>query len=335
MEIAERLASMPHVSLGHFPTPLEFMPSLTRDLGGPRIWMKRDDCTGLASGGNKTRKLEFVLGEVLARGADTILTTGGVQSNHARQTAAACAKLGLRCVLLLVMPPASAGRTYRTSGNLRLDRMFGADIRFLAHGADVAEHMAACAAEVARAGGRPGVIPLGASTPVGALGYARCAVEILAQAKDRGIAVSHVVSAAGSGGTQAGLIAGFAALGADVICEGIDIDAERDRTERRTRDLLPETLDRLGLGGARLPPVHVRGGFAGIAYGVPTRGGRAAIRQIARTEGIVLDAAYTGKAMAALIAGVAEGRYRTGDTVVFLHSGGFPLTFAYPSGNGL
>lgn len=335
MDIAKRLASVPRVSLGHFPTPLEFMPSLTRDLGGPQIWVKRDDCTGLASGGNKTRKLEFVLGEALASGADTILTTGGIQSNHARQTAAACAKLGLRCMLLLVMPPASAGRSYRTSGNLRLDRMFGADIRFLAHGTDVAEHMTACAVEVAEAGGRPCVIPLGASTPVGALGYANCAAEILAQADDRGIAVSHVVSAAGSGGTQAGLIAGFAALGADVVCEGIDIDAERERTECRTRDLLPQTLDRLGLGGAPLPPVQVRGDFAGIAYGAPTRRGRVAIRQTARAEGIVLDAAYTGKAMAALVAGIAEGRYSAGDTIVFLHSGGFPLTFAYPAGNVL
>ncbi len=324
-KIRKKLFAAPHVSLGHFPTPLEFMKNLTHNLDGPQLWIKRDDCTGLASGGNKTRKLEFALGDALAQGADTILTTGGVQSNHARQTAAACARLGLRCILLLVAPPDWATDSYRTSGNIHLDKIFGADIHIIPQGADPNEEIAAYAANVSDTGGKAYMIPLGASTATGALGYVACALEIFTENPN----VSHVISAAGSGGTQAGLIAGFAALGEDVICEGIDIDAERNRTEQRTRNLLPDIMSLIGADHVTLPPVIVRDGYAGEGYGVISPLAETAKQQVAHSEGLILDSAYTGKAMSALIAGVKEGRYGKDDTIVFLHTGGFPLTFAY------
>lgn len=328
-DIRKKLAAAPHVSLGHFPTPLEFMENLSRDLAqnqdGPQIWIKRDDCSGLASGGNKTRKLEFVLGDALAQGADTILTTGGIQSNHARQTAAACARLGLRCILFLIAPPNGATDIYKTSGNILLDKIFGADIRIIPQGTDSNIEMATCAKEITNGGGKPYVVPLGASTPAGALGYVACALEIITENPR----TSHVISAAGSGATQAGLVAGFAALGADVLCEGIDIDAERDRTEQRTRDLLPDIMSLIGASNKILPPVIVRDGFAGEGYGIISQMAQEAIQQVALSEGIILDSAYTGKAMAALISEVKEGRYGKDDVIVFLHTGGFPLTFAY------
>ncbi|MFC7049473.1 D-cysteine desulfhydrase family protein [Emcibacter nanhaiensis] len=327
--IGERLASFARITLGHFPTPLEYMENLSRELDGPQIWIKRDDCTGLASGGNKTRKLEFVLGEAIAGGADTILTTGGIQSNHARQTAAACARLGLRCILMLAPPPDWASSAYKNSGNICLDRLFGAEIHILPEGQSPEQALESLASDVARTGGIPFIVPLGASTPVGALGYVNCALELATQAKDLDLKVTRIVSAAGSGGTQAGLMAGIAALNKDIVCEGIDIDAARERTEQRTKSLLAGVMPLIGETAAALPTVTMRDDFAGPAYGATTPAAQESIRQVALSEGIVLDSAYTGKAMSALISGIQEGRYQKDEVIVFLHSGGFPLTFAY------
>ena len=199
------LEKFPRVSLAHLPTPLEHMPNLSRELGGPEIWVKRDDCTGLASGGNKTRKLEFSMAAALAEGADTIVTVGAVQSNHVRQTAAAACKLGLACEVLLEHRVVDPSEPYAKSGNVFLDKMFGANLREYAGGTDFATAISVVADEVRANGGKPYIIPGGASNTVGALGYVNCAIELLEQATEQGLTIDHLVTATGSAGTQAGL----------------------------------------------------------------------------------------------------------------------------------
>ncbi|MDX1508955.1 MAG: D-cysteine desulfhydrase family protein, partial [Woeseiaceae bacterium] len=215
------LSRFPRVSLAHLPTPLEHLPNLSKALGGPQIWVKRDDCTGLATGGNKTRKLEFSMAAAIAAGADTIVTVGAVQSNHVRQTAAASAKLGLKCEVLLEHRVANPTDNYAQSGNVFLDRMFGANLREYPGGTDFDEAMAAVVEEVRSNGGTPFLIPGGASDTTGALGYVNCALELLNQANERGLVIDHLVTATGSAGTQAGLIVGLKATNSNVPLLGI------------------------------------------------------------------------------------------------------------------
>ncbi len=322
----DQLEAFSYVPLAHLPTPLEPLAGLSRRFaGGPSLMIKRDDCTGLASGGNKTRKLEYVLAEAVAAGADTIITTGGLQSNHARQTAAACAKLGLTCILALRRVGASA----TPKGNLLLDEILGASVRIIDENVDVVAAMETIATEVAAGGGRPYIVPLGASTPLGALGYARCAAEIMSQLAAHHKRPTHVVVAGGSGGTQAGLLAGFEALGAsDVRVIGVDIDANAPRTRQRVESLLAGTRPLLGLEGAAKGELVVLDGFAGEAYGVPTVAGNQAILDLAHSDGILLDPVYTGKAMAALLSMLEKGEFCATDCVAFVHTGGLPILFA-------
>lgn len=322
----DHLEAFPRISLAHLPTPLEPLTGLARRFtGGPSLMIKRDDCTGLASGGNKTRKLEYVLAEAVAAGADTIITTGGMQSNHARQTAAACAKLGLSCILAL----RRAGASATPKGNLLLDEILGASVRIIDENTDAVVAMEQLAAEVIADGGHPCIVPLGASTPLGALGYARCATEILSQAAAQHCRPTHVIVASGSGGTQAGLLAGFEALGTtEVKVLGVDIDANVSRTRQRVESLLTGTRALLGLGNTAKGEIVVLDGFAGQAYGAPTAAGNQAILGLARGDGILLDPVYTGKAMAALIDMLEKGCFRANDCVVFLHTGGLPILFA-------
>ena len=320
------IESFSRVSLAHLPTPLEPLAGLSRRFsGGPSLMIKRDDCTGLASGGNKTRKLEYVLRHALSAGADTIITTGGLQSNHARQTAAACAKLGLACILALRRVGASA----TSKGNLLLDEILGASVRIIDDNSDAVEAMEKIAAEVAARGGRPYIVPLGASTPLGALGYVRCAAEIMSQLAAHHKRPTHVIVAAGSGGTQAGLLAGFEALGAaEVTVIGVDIDANAPRTRQRVEGLLSGARTLLGLEGAAKGEIVILEGFAGAAYGAPMAAGNQAILDVARSDGILLDPVYTGKAMAAFLDMLEKASFRASDCVVFLHTGGLPMLFA-------
>ena len=338
MDLRARLARFPKISLAHGPTPLEPLPRLSRRLGGPDIWVKRDDCTGLATGGNKARKLEYLLADAVAREADTIITSGAPQSNHARQTAAAAAKLGLRCILALTDSVAGRAPAYRTSGNLLLDALFGAEIRHYPGTADAVAVMAEIAAECTASGRRPYAVPVGGSNAVGALGYVEAAAELLEQVEALKLVVDGIAVASGSGGTHAGLLVGIAAAGrrGGGACRvaGFGVSAARDAQVRKVRDVVVPAAQLLGLdagvAAAAEAAIDVDDGFVGPGYGQPHPAMEEAVRLVAETEGLLLDPVYSGKAMAGLIDGVRRGRFRSGETIVFLHTGGSVGLFAYP-----
>jgi L-cysteate sulfo-lyase len=325
------LARFPRVKLGHLMTPLEFMPRLTELLGGPRLYIKRDDCTGLAGGGNKTRKLEFLMGDALERNATVVITQGATQSNHARQTAAAAARLGLGCEIVLEDRTGFRDRAYTDSGNVLLDRLLGAPVRTVPAGTDMNAAMLQVAEEVRARGGRPYIIPGGGSNSIGALGYVNCALEILAQANEQQLPVHHVVHATGSAGTQAGLVAGFEAMNSGIAVLGIGVRAPREAQEASVFKLAGDTMDRLGV---RTPLARERvvanSDYVGAGYGLPTDAMVEAVSLLARHEGILLDPVYSGKGMAGLIDLVRKGRFGQDENVVFVHTGGAVGLFGYP-----
>lgn len=324
------LAQFPRVRICHTPTPLEPMPNLSRLLGGPQLWIKRDDCTGLATGGNKNRKLEFLVGEAMAQGADTLITQGAIQSNHVRQTAAAAAKFGLGCVGLLEDVVASNDPDYREGGNVLLDRLLGLQIELHGPDEDMESAIATCVERLRGEGKHPYVIPTGGSTPTGALGYASAAIELLSQVNETGLQVSLVAHATGSGGTQAGLVAGFEAMNAGIRVLGISVSAPRAEQETKVWALAEATATRLGMrGGIRREAVEVDSDYIGAGYGVPTEGMVEAVKLLARTEGVLLDPVYSGKAMAGLIARVRRGAFARDENVVFVHTGGQVGLFGY------
>jgi L-cysteate sulfo-lyase len=309
------------VRFAHLPTPLEPLPRLSAELGGPDLWIKRDDCTGLAGGGNKTRKLEYLLGDALANDVDTLVTQGAVQSNHVRQTAAAAARFGLACEIIL---------EERTgSGNVLLDQLLGARIRTVPGGTDMNKALAEVAAEVSERGGRPYVIPGGGSNIIGALGYVECALEIVAQANEIGLDIDRIVTATGSAGTHAGLVAGLAVMGADIPVLGIGVRAPKPQQEANVFKLAQETADLLGHKDRVTREMVVADcDYVGAGYGLIDAGVIDALKLAARTDGILLDPVYTGKAMKGLIALSRQGAFE-GETVVFLHTGGAQGLFGY------
>jgi len=317
--------SLPRVSLAHLPTPLEEMPRLRQALGkGPRLLIKRDDQTGLATGGNKTRKLEFLVAEALAQGADTLMTAGGPQSNHCRQTAAAAAKMGLRCVLVLGDGPQPRSGW---NGNLLLDDLLGADVRWTGD-RDRDTVMAEVANELAAAGAQPFVIPVGGSVPAGAAGYVAAVEELAGQLAERGEQIDRIVFVSGSAGTHAGLLVGVKALGLDARVEGIANDKVGD-LRTKIRDLTGATTAHLGLDLSFSEEDFILYEAYGTpGYGVITDAERAAIRLLARTEGIVIDPVYTGRALVGLIDLVRQGVYSSDETVLFWHTGGTAGLFA-------
>lgn len=324
------LTSFPRVPLAHLPTPLELLPNLTKHLGGPEIWVKRDDCTGLATGGNKTRKLEFSMGEALEHEADTIITVGAVQSNHVRQTAAAACKLGMKCEVLLEHRVADPSELYRSSGNVLLDRIFGANLREYDKGTDFDAAMEDVADEVRANGGRPYIIPGGASNPVGALGYVGCGEELLQQFAERNLKVDHIVTATGSAGTHGGLIVGLRGSGSDLPVLGIGVNAPQDVQEARVFDLACATADLVGKPGCvSREDIVADCNYIGPGYGEPTEGMNEAVMMLARQEGLLFDPVYSGKALAGMIDYVRQGRFTRDDTIVFLHTGGAAGLFAY------
>lgn len=313
-------------------TPIEFLPSLTRELGGPRIHIKRDDLLGLTAGGNKTRKLEFLMADALKSRADTIITTGAVQSNHCRLTLSAAVKEGLKCQLLI---EERVPGSYRedASGNNLLFRLLGAElITPVPGGTDLMARMQVMAAAVIADGGTPYIIPGGGSNPLGALGYAACAQEILSQTFEAGLDIDHVVCASGSGGTHAGLIAGFCSAQSGITITGISVRAEQAAQETKILDLARQTAS---LGGAlaevRADQVSVRDEFVGPGYSLPTREMTDAIQLFARTEGILLDPVYMGKTAAGLVGMIREGHFAADSDVLLVHTGGSPAIYAYPN----
>ena len=325
----------PRVRLGHTPTPLDPAPSLGAALG-IELWIKRDDCTGLACGGNKVRQLEFHLGEAQARGADTVLITGAVQSNFARLVAAGARKLGMDIHVQLEDRVAQADDLYRSSGNVLLDRLFGAAIRSFPVGEDEAAADAALdelARTLSDAGRTPYVIHLGIEhPPVGGLGYVLAASEVLEQARASGVGFDAAVCASGSGATHAGLLVGLRALGERMPLCGICV--RRDALQQRVR-VARCTAELAGLIGR---PGVVEDGDIDLCddvhppgYGLLNDAVGEAISMAARLEGLLLDPVYTGKAMAGLIAQVRAGRIAAGSRVLFIHTGGLPALFAYAS----
>ncbi|MBN3802117.1 D-cysteine desulfhydrase [Paraburkholderia sp. Ac-20336] len=324
------LSKFPRLSLGHLNTPLEPMPRLSALLKGPRLYIKRDDCTGLATGGNKTRKLEFLMADALAQQADTVITQGATQSNHARQTAAAAARLGLRCIILLEDRTGNRDSNYLYSGNVFLERLMGAPTRTYAAGTDMNAAMQAVADEVRAAGGKPYVIPGGGSNRIGALGYVNCAMEILVQANQQNLVVHRVVHATGSAGTQAGLVTGFDGMNSGIGVLGIGVRAPKEAQEASVYRLACETAAQLGMPDAvKRERVIANCDYVGDGYGLPTPGMIEAVTLVAQTEGILLDPVYSGKGMAGLIDLIRKGHFDRDENVVFVHTGGSAALFGY------
>jgi L-cysteate sulfo-lyase len=315
------------VGIAHLPTPLQEMKRLSRELGGPRLFIKRDDQTGLATGGNKARKLEFLIGEALAEGADTLITVGAAQSNHARQTAAAAAMYGLRCVLVL-----RGVRPAQWNGNLLLDDLLGAEVRW-AGGAPLHEAMIEVSVEEETAGYHPYLISLGGSTPVGAVGYVAALEELTGQLQKEGLEASAIVHASSSGGTQAGVIVGAKALGFAGQVVGISVTHKEKELKATLRELVPQTAELLGLElSFDESDFVVHDDYLGGGYGVMGDPERDAIRLVARTEGILVDPVYTGRAMAGLVDLIRQGAWGPEDSIIFWHTGGTPALFAYSEG---
>lgn len=324
------LARFPRRRFCHLPTPLEELPALSRHLGGPALMVKRDDATGLALGGNKNRKLEFLMGEALAQGATHIVTQGAVQSNHVRQTAAVSAKLGLKCTALLEHRVQTNDSDYNDGGNVLMDRLMGINIEYRDGGTDMNAALDEVGERLKAAGETPYLIPGGGSNPTGALGYANVALEVLAQANEMGLRIDRFVHATGSAGTQAGLVCGFEALNSGIKVLGIGVRNPKDRQEAAVHKLAEATAAKLGLaGGIRREAVEANCDYVGAGYGIPTEGMAEAVAMLARMEGIFLDPVYSGKGMAGLIDLVRKGAFRPDENVVFLHTGGQVGLFAY------
>jgi L-cysteate sulfo-lyase len=324
------LGRFARIRLAHLPTPLEYLPRLSRALGGPEVWIKRDDCTGLSSGGNKTRKLEFLLAQARERDADVILTQGATQSNHARQTAAGAAKLGLACHILLEDRTGKTERFYTEGGNVLLDHLHGAAIEHCRPNSDMNGELERIAARMRAEGRRPYVIPGGGSNPTGALGYVNAALELITQANDLGLKIDHVVHATGSAGTQAGLIVGLAGIRSGVPLLGVGVRAPRERQEKSVFELACATADLCGVAGAVVRDAVIANcDYVGPGYGISTHASIEAIETLARLEGILLDPVYSGKGMAGLIDLARQGRFKKGENVVFIHTGGSVGLFAY------
>ena len=325
-----QLARFPRVRLFPTPTPLEKLANLSRHLGGPEIWIKRDDCTVVATGGNKVRKLEWLVGEAQAQGATHLVTQGAVQSNHVRQTAAVARRFGMKCTALLEHRIDTNDRDYLNSGNVLLDRLFDTAIEYRPGGADMNAEAEAKGAALRAAGEQPYVIPGGGSNRVGALGYVSCAQELMQQADEMGLRIDRVVTATGSAGTQAGLVVGLEGCNAGVPVLGIGVRLPRAPQEANVHRLAEATADFVGVrGGVARSAVVANCDYVGPGYGQPTPGMTEAVLMLARLEGVLLDPVYSGKAMAGLIDLIRKGEIRRGETVVFLHTGGAVGLFGY------
>ncbi len=329
-QLLDRLERVPRCSLGIYPTPLVVLDRLSRELGRT-VFVKRDDTLGPAAGGNKTRKLEYFLADAIEAGATTITTVGGPQSNHARLTAAAARMLGLECHLLLfgIEPK-------RTSGNLLLDRLVGARLHFIPPGPIASGNCTFEALddyvreEAKQRVGDHYHVPLGGSNGLGSLGYVRAALEIEEQVQAAGIADAWIVVATGSGGTLAGLLAGLRTVGSSLRVVGVDVASIWLDYPGLVTRIANDSLGLLDVPG-QVEPADVsliEGTYVGRGYAVPTKGGTAAIERLARSEGILLDPTYTGKACAGLLDLHASGHFGAGEPVIFWHTGGLPGLFA-------
>jgi D-cysteine desulfhydrase len=321
-----RIESRARFSLAQLPTPIEKLKSLSRELGGPELLIKRDDQTGLALGGNKTRKLEFLVGQALEQGAGTLITAGAAQSNHCRQTAAAAARAGLRCELVL-----NGTKPELPNGNLLLDELLGAGIHWVQRSEREAK-LGELSNQLHQEGRRPYVIPVGGSNGVGAAGYVLAMMELAEQLNRLNQRVDHVVFASSSGGTQAGLVVGAKVTGFDGKLHGVRIDKDDEDAiyERELAEIANETAKYIDLDAQfTAKAFNVEYDYLGGGYGVVGDLEREAIRLLASREGIVVDPVYTGRAMGALLDLIRKKAFRSDETVLFWHTGGAPALFAY------
>ncbi len=312
--------SIPRLTFAHLPTPIEALPHLTEALGGPRLLVKRDDQTGLAFGGNKTRKLEFLIAEAQERGARTLITGGALQSNHCRQTAAAAARFGFRCILIL-----TGSQPEQPSANLLLDQLFGAQIIYVSDRKDRDPVLQENFDRALKEGLDPYLVPYGGSSPTGALGYAFAVQELLAQNVD----ADWIVFATSSGGTQAGLVLGQRVFGYKGKVLGISVDGPKEWLGNHVSELASLGSERLGerieFSAAE---VLVNDDYCQTGYGVLTEAEQEAIHLFAKHEGVLLDPVYTGRAAAGMIDLIRKGFFQKNETVLFLHTGGQPALFA-------
>jgi 1-aminocyclopropane-1-carboxylate deaminase/D-cysteine desulfhydrase-like pyridoxal-dependent ACC family enzyme len=310
------LDSLPSRQLAHYPTPVDELRGFAAALGtSATLLVKRDDAIPFAFGGNKVRKIELLAAHALAEGADTLITVGGIQSNHARVTAAAAAKLGLRCVLVV-----NGTAPSRLTANALIDALVGAEVQYVASRDERAPTMRRIADRLRAAGRRPYEIPVGASTPLGAIGFVRAVGEVSRQIAPPDV----IIHSTSSGGTQSGLIAGCALFGLPTRVIGISADDPRDVIRTNVREILSGLESMLGVAAGTFTgrSIDVDDRFVGDGYGIPTDASREAIALAARTEALFLDPTYTAKAMAALIAYVRRGDLRDARTILFWHTGG-------------
>ena len=323
------LARFPRRQYTAQPTPIEKLDRLSAFLGGPEIYIKRDDLTGLTGGGNKTRKLEFLVADALAKGADTLITVGAVQSNHCRLTLAAAVKEGLKCRLVLEERVADSYQK-DASGNNFLFELLGAEsLTVVKGGTDLASAMQRVADDLAREGRQGYIIPGGGSNALGALGYVACAEELLGQAYSMQLDLDHVVCASGSAGTHAGLLVGLIGNNAHLPLTGINVRRDRQTQEGNVHALAQQTAKLLDLPDIPRESVRALDEWVGPGYSLPTTEMVEAVQLLARLEGILLDPVYTGKAMAGLIGLVRRGEFGTEQKVLFVHTGGAPALYAY------
>ena len=329
-----QLSKYPRVKLIHSPTPLEYLENLTQHLNGPDIYIKRDDCTGLAFGGNKSRKLEFLIGDALKNKADVIITAGAVQSNHCRQTAAAATKFGMECIIV-----AKPSWSKEYNGNLFLDELLGAKLVLLEEDNEaldqggklsMEETIENLMADLKTKGKNPYYIPVGGSNSIGSLGYISMTMELIAQANEMGIEIGSMVAASGSGGTQTGMI-----LGADVEKSGIQtvgmaISSDATIVIPKLKDLCNQTSDYYELGlSYEEKDIIFNDNYIGEGYGIPSEEMIKAVKLLARKEGIILDPVYSGKAFAGMVDLIKKGYFDKSKAVVFIHTGGTPALFVY------
>jgi D-cysteine desulfhydrase len=324
-----KLETLPRRRYTPAPTPIQPLARLSADLGGPEIWIKRDDLLGLAGGGNKTRKLEYLVADAIAQGADTLITVGAVQSNHCRLTLAAAAAEGLKCVLVLEQRVAGSYNPKASGNNFLFDLLGAEDLIVVEGGADLAAAMNAVADRLKAQGRKGYIIPGGGSNPLGACGYVTCAREILAQSLDMGLAWDEIVVASGSTGTHGGLLVGFSAANAGVPLTGINVRRQRAEQEGNVYKLCIETAAFLGLPAPPREAVTALDEWVGPGYSLPTDEMVEAVRMFARLEGVLLDPVYTGKTAAGLIALARRGHFRKDAKVLFVHTGGAPSLFAF------
>ena len=321
------LEKFERIKLGHFPTPIEHLKNVSQHLDGPNIFIKRDDCTGLATGGNKTRKLEFLIPDAIKNKAELIVTVGAIQSNHARQTAAACSLKGLKCLIILEQRLKDPPDAYMNSGNVFLNKLLGAEVMLCPKDQDILEYSTKVVEDIKSKGTNVYFIPGGGSNSIGALGYVECFNEILKENNKYNL--THIVHATGSSGTQAGLLAGKKYFQSQLQIIGISVRYEKKIQEEKVYNEAKKVCEKLKCDVLDRSEVVAYDDYVGSGYGEPTDGMIEATNLLAKKEAILLDPVYSGKGFAGLIGLIRQKKFTKKDNILFIHTGGAVSLSAY------